>query len=142
MQLHRREWFCNDCSETFPDQILFEKHLEDAHPELCSGGDVSMVARRCERARGSEEPCTLCREVVTAAEIRRHLAHHMRELALVTLSNMHDETKNKTEFQATQAVQDIDQNHRPETAIFKFGTGAIRVPVPEGGSGQSHMHRT
>ena len=115
LQHHRREWFCNDCSQVFLEPALFERHLKECHEVLFMAmeSNVRTVTDRCERAKSSEEPCTLCGEDIIAANVRKHLAHHLQELALFTLPHLHNEIQGGTGsavVQVSQAARDIDKN--------------------------------
>lgn len=87
VEVHRREWFCNACTQPFPTKALFEAHLRKYHFDLFTEAQLSAVTDRCERAIDpeSEQTCPLCQEKYLRSRLQSHLAHHMQQLALFTL---------------------------------------------------------
>ena len=85
VQLHRREWYCDVCSESFSEKAPFQEHIREKHSELGMGGNFEAVINRCERAVVSGIVCPLCGIDLTFQTLEKHLGLHLQEIALFAL---------------------------------------------------------
>ncbi|KAF8424838.1 hypothetical protein EV426DRAFT_597392, partial [Tirmania nivea] len=108
VQVHRREWYCNACSEAMPTRALFKEHVEQTHPEAQS--NIKAVAGQCERTKTSDEACPLCGCTLTSSGVQKHLGGHFQEIALFTLpyftNNGEDEGKSEREHSSEETTND------------------------------------
>ena len=84
VQLHRREWYCDVCSESFSQQTPFHHHLEARHPDIPKA-HFDAVISRCERAILSGIQCPLCGIKLNFQTLEKHLGLHLQEIALFAL---------------------------------------------------------
>lgn len=82
VQLHRRGWYCEACSKTFPQKTLFQEHIEAMHSERVTKGHFEAIISRCERA---DIACPLCGIKFTLKTLEKHLGLHLQEIALFAL---------------------------------------------------------
>lgn len=88
VQLHRREWYCDACSESFFCKTLFHEHIKVRHFELVAKGYVEAVLSRCERAIVTDVLCPLCGIKSTLQTLEKHLGLHLQEVALFALPHL------------------------------------------------------
>ena len=93
-QIHRRQWFCQACHLTFGDEGAFVKHQKAHHADTFADGQLSALNNLFSRPADRDvlDTCPLCSK--PGQLIRRHLAYHMRELAIHVLpsGSMRDES--------------------------------------------------
>lgn len=92
VEVHRREWFCNTCQQLFPTKTRFADHLAQSHQDIFTEAQIVVAVDICGRAIDSEQLCVLCGEKFLPARLRRHLAHHMQQLALFSLPQSMDDS--------------------------------------------------
>ena len=87
VQFHRREWYCDVCSESFLQKTSFQDHIRAEHSELVTEGDFGFTAviSRCERAIVNGIVCPLCGTELTFQALEKHLGLHLQEIALFAL---------------------------------------------------------
>ena len=85
VQLHRREWYCDVCLESFSQKTPFQEHIQAEHSELVTEGSFEAVISRCERAIVSGIVCPLCGIDLTFQTLEKHLGLHLQEIALFAL---------------------------------------------------------
>ena len=84
-QIHRRQWFCQTCLLTFGDEVAFVKHQRAHHADTFADWQLPALNNLFSRPADRDvlDTCPLCSK--PGQLIRRHLAYHMRELALHVL---------------------------------------------------------
>ncbi|KAI5791092.1 hypothetical protein EDC01DRAFT_616360, partial [Geopyxis carbonaria] len=90
LAMHRREWFCNKCQESFPSSIKFQKHLGAKHSKVLEKSDYQTFTKSCERAIPVDSlcPCVFCESKFPLLRLRSHLARHLQQIALFALPNL------------------------------------------------------
>jgi len=85
------EWVCiQGCGDVFSDETLFHSHLCEKHG-LEATTELREVSNRCYRqkapASGKKIICPLCMDEIpeTRRSLRRHIGHHLEEIALAAL---------------------------------------------------------
>lgn len=89
--IHRREWFCNACKQSYPQATMFKRHLETKHQESFSSSKLQLdvVVRRGERAIEPGQSCPLCEEKnLSPRTFEKHVGRHMQQIALFVLPGL------------------------------------------------------
>ncbi|KAF8244014.1 hypothetical protein K440DRAFT_610832 [Wilcoxina mikolae CBS 423.85] len=100
-ELHRREWFCNGCRESYSSASSFRQHLQNKHQDLVEPSQLETTVNRCERVMESEQPCPLCPlkeegfPTFLPGRLQRHLGNHMQQLALFVTKPFQDEDNDR-----------------------------------------------
>ncbi|KAF8249169.1 hypothetical protein K440DRAFT_660426 [Wilcoxina mikolae CBS 423.85] len=113
VQFHRREWYCDDCKESFHFKGDFKDHLKTDHGNLFSESELTAAINRCERASFDDQPCPICQSLqkYSPTHLRSHLARHMQQLALFTLPSLCGETADEVESNGAQPSADIEDEN-------------------------------
>ena len=85
VQLHQREWYCDACSEGFPQETSFQEHIQMKHSELVTKEHFEAVISRSERSNVRNVVCPLCGIDLTFQTLEKHLGLHLQEVALFAL---------------------------------------------------------
>jgi len=107
IQVHRKEWCCNvDSHPPFATMEEFAQHMQSGHSGAFSGTQMTDIMAMCEHPlQSATVACPLCADdnntpgdheavgsrliktprLVSPNELRRHLAHHLEQLALFAL---------------------------------------------------------
>jgi uncharacterized C2H2 Zn-finger protein len=112
-EMHRREWYCNKCSEAFPSSANFRQHLETRHRHEKAQLDV-MVDRGV-RSIERDQKCVLCQEEHKPKQLRNHLGRHMEQIALFVLSGADDQDEEGGDEPDSDEDDDAETN-LPSTA--------------------------
>ncbi|KAF4968624.1 hypothetical protein FSARC_3999 [Fusarium sarcochroum] len=97
MRQHALQWRCPAKShrgQTFLTQQDFKKHLEQDHKKKYTEAELSLVINRSRQSTGPLfTSCPLCGQEVQQAggKIEKHIAGHLRSLALKSLPPVYDE---------------------------------------------------
>jgi hypothetical protein len=111
LQNHRREWVCVSCLNSYTEKVKFAAHVQSEHGSVVSGSQLEALILQSEEPvdKIPASGCPLCDEwesnllrskqdskmllnneevfepCGTLSQFRRHLGHHMEQLALFTL---------------------------------------------------------
>ncbi|KAF8539019.1 hypothetical protein BDD12DRAFT_116666 [Trichophaea hybrida] len=100
-ELHRREWYCNACSEPYSSASSFRQHLQNKHQDPVKPSQLETTVKRCERGAESKQPCPVCPRndkgspTFLPGRLQRHLGSHMQQLALFVTKSFQDEDNNR-----------------------------------------------
>ena len=104
--VHRNQWVCSRCSDPFASSDSLERHINQHHSESISGRQISMIVEQSKRPIESIQPngCPFCGGswaktgpsdtaseevlVVDIDQFRRHLGHHLQQVALFSLPRL------------------------------------------------------
>ncbi|KAI1073614.1 hypothetical protein F5B20DRAFT_566434 [Whalleya microplaca] len=102
MQVHRRQWNCKYCRQTFFSQSLMTQHLEAIHRGIWEYDKLPRILELCESSMDDSEVqhCPLCPIELAVDELMTHLAKHMEELALLALPSRCEETESNSTDEA------------------------------------------
>ena len=135
VQFHRREWYCDDCEESFCAQGDFKDHLKTDHENLFSNSKFTAAINRCEKASFDDQPCPICQglQKYSYTRLRSHLARHMQQLALFTLPSLIGETTKEVESNGTQPSEGMEDNSVDLSEYFNLSFDSNPYPSSEGG---------
>ncbi|KAB8252371.1 WD40-repeat-containing domain protein [Aspergillus flavus] len=104
---HRNRWFCAQCSKCFSSSQHLEKHIRGSHQEHIPDRQVPMIVSQSKQqidsisptecpfcddpwAEGDESGSTVFEEVlvVDLDSFRRHVGHHLQQIALFSLPRL------------------------------------------------------
>ena len=111
MQMHRRQWVCRSCDESFRSRHLIEIHMREIHPRDFTEKQLPVLLDLCERSVDSNEltDCPLCETLVSlrgAEDLQGHLGWHLEQLALFLLTaNDSEETSLSPEVDSNRAMR-------------------------------------
>lgn len=102
VHVHRRLWSCYACQERFSSKPIFVEHVKLRHPESFADHQLQALVDMCTSPvdQNIKDQCPLC--LKEDQHIRRHMARHMRSLALFVLPRMDN---NKCEDTDSNGVQ-------------------------------------
>ncbi|KAM0555885.1 hypothetical protein ACHAPJ_006287 [Fusarium lateritium] len=109
MRKHALQWRCPAKShrgQTFMTQQNFQNHLEQDHKKKYSDSELSLVISRSRQSTGPLfTSCPLCGEEVQQAggKLEKHIAGHLRSLALKSLPPIYSEEDDEDEENATRS---------------------------------------
>lgn len=112
-QIHRRQWTCRDCDETFKSKTSIENHMRGQHLGTFTEKQLPVLLNLCERAVEPTEPteCPLCEKILPLAssrggyDLQSHLAWHLEQIALFVISRSDaDETSDAGEAHSNKAA--------------------------------------
>ncbi|MCJ1369865.1 hypothetical protein MMC20_001077 [Loxospora ochrophaea] len=111
--VHRNQWVCSECFTNFRSPDDLKSHISQGHPAIASDWQLSAILDQSKRSVSSIQPteCPFCdgnwAEVDTSLEpseeilvvdldqFRRHLGHHLQQVALFSLPRLlqgHDQS--------------------------------------------------
>ena len=106
--LHRMQWICEACKQSFTSKGDFVKHVQRHHSDSFSEQQLPALLDMCSRPADDKVvgKCSFCFK--EGQPLRRHMAHHMNALALFTLPGRDDneggdDESNKGEAGATES---------------------------------------
>ena len=106
--LHRMQWICEACKQSFTSKGDFVKHVQRHHSDSFSEQQLPALLDMCSRPADDKVvgKCSFCFK--EGQPLRRHMAHHMNALALFTLPGRDDNEgadneSNKGEAGATES---------------------------------------
>ncbi|KAK2877137.1 hypothetical protein FQN49_001381 [Arthroderma sp. PD_2] len=95
LQIHRREFSCNQCHKVKSSRQDMSRHLREDHSESISPTHLEIIldlsSRQVDVSDSKKDPCLICGEEFSLHNLQKHLSHHMEDLALFVLSNTHEE---------------------------------------------------
>jgi len=104
--VHRNQWVCSRCSDPFASSDSLERHINQHHSESISGRQIRTIIEQSKRPIESIQPseCPFCDSswakadqsdtttegvlVVDLDQFRRHLGHHLQQVALFSLPRL------------------------------------------------------
>lgn len=104
--MHRNSWICPKCSGVFESSEALGQHLDERHSLEISSSQMTMVIEQSRRPMDFIQPseCPFCDDewasaelnatsaeevlVVDLDEFRRHLGHHLQQVALFSLPRL------------------------------------------------------
>lgn len=107
--MHRNSWVCPRCSGLFESTEALGQHIDECHSQEISNNQITTVieqSRRpiefiqpsecpfCDDEWASAEPSAISTEetlVVDLDEFRRHLGHHLQQVALFSLPRLNQD---------------------------------------------------
>jgi len=129
MQMHRRQWTCRDCHDTFFSREDMRAHLGSKHSSVGSSqmSDASRDALLVLHEQAMDEwlpaSCPLCRRKSDLKSMLAHLGGHMEQLSLFALprsvvdmeDEVGDEEENKPDgVSQTSMMSDIEEPMLPD----------------------------
>ncbi|KAK2759476.1 hypothetical protein FQN54_002954 [Arachnomyces sp. PD_36] len=105
LEVHRSQWVCPRCPDTFESPEYLEAHIDLRHGGIYSHNQLPMITDQSKRPVSSIEPgeCPFCDDpwaggdptktsdevlVVSTEQFRKHLGHHMQQVALFSLPRL------------------------------------------------------
>ncbi|KAK3360710.1 hypothetical protein B0T25DRAFT_602509 [Lasiosphaeria hispida] len=88
LQVHRRQFICVDCDNTFPDRPSMGQHLKTVHYSgPMQQAQLPMLVDLCECQADDthQDACIVCGKELALSELQLHLAAHMEDIALFAL---------------------------------------------------------
>jgi len=85
MQMHRRQWKCRPCKDSFKTKEAMASHLRSSHPEWEERQLPAVLEVSEAPLDGSQQSCPLCQLPFSLSVLLRHVAGHMEQLALFVL---------------------------------------------------------
>lgn len=90
----RKVWYCQPCSDEFDQRELFEMHLIKKHKTATS--HLSTMVSLCQKFSENtimDQACPFCGlSKMTSQVLKDHVADHMEQLALMTISSVKNHT--------------------------------------------------
>ncbi|KAI0010163.1 hypothetical protein F4779DRAFT_579009 [Xylariaceae sp. FL0662B] len=87
VQLHRRQWKCQECSRSFFDKKEMAAHLRQVHSPSGTERQLLLLLEMSERPMDEAqiELCPFCLATMSLKRLLVHIAEHMEQLALFSL---------------------------------------------------------
>lgn len=134
-QIHRRQWVCQACLLTFGDEVAFVEHQRAHHADTFADWQLPALNDLFSRPADRDvlDTCPLCSK--PGQLIRRHLAYHMRELALHVLPSgiMRGESDiEHNSARTTSIIPPLIDNprdtklHTPSRHLLRLETAPVR----------------
>ena len=138
VQFHRREWYCDDCKESFRTKGDSKDHLKTDHENLLSESELTAATNRCEKASFDDQPCPICQgtQKYSHTRLRSHLARHMQQLALFTLPSLSGGTADEVKSNGAD-MEGGDSVGLSEHSNLSFDSNPY--PSSEGGQPQPNI---
>ncbi|KAM0317312.1 hypothetical protein ACHAPQ_011049, partial [Fusarium lateritium] len=140
MKQHAMRWSCPAKShrdQPFLSQQEFQRHLEKDHSKKYSEAELSLVVTRSRRSAGPLfTSCPLCGQEAKefTENIEKHIAGHLRSLALKSLPPSYDEkddedneSSDKTSDGAVSNRSTVSDLINDETSTFQAGIEAAQT---------------
>ena len=91
-QVHRMQWNCQDCRESFTSKMGFLEHRKRHHPDASVNQQLPVLLEMCSQPADDKMlgKCTLCFN--ENQPLLKHMAHHMVSLALFALPRRDDDS--------------------------------------------------
>jgi hypothetical protein len=88
MQMHRREWVCEEHGTTFPTQDLFVEHVKESHWSVQTQKQIAALAEISERSMKNDTivECPFCPDERRLMILHTHIAEHLESISLFVLS--------------------------------------------------------
>ncbi|KAJ3578723.1 hypothetical protein NPX13_g1842 [Xylaria arbuscula] len=124
MQLHRRQWICQQCACGYASKSEITNHIRRNHQFNITDRELAILLDMSERPNdeGNHDRCPFCHATMSTRKLLDHIAGHMEELALFSLPRnlVDEETEDgppRVDFQS-QIQGDLPplQTPEPETA--------------------------
>ncbi|MBE3049597.1 hypothetical protein IMZ48_45305, partial [Candidatus Bathyarchaeota archaeon] len=111
LQVHRREYVCNECDQRCPTRQEASAHLVEHYGETKLPGQLRVILDLSERqvdiSLEQKEPCLVCGEELSLLALQSHLAGHMEDISLFVLPNT-EEDEETGDSNASVQVAKID----------------------------------
>ncbi|KAH7310916.1 hypothetical protein B0I35DRAFT_439884 [Stachybotrys elegans] len=112
LQNHWKVWRCPaSCEALWSSESGLKQHLQKAHPDIGSSGDLHAIIERCERRRRLDEKtdCQLCGETLDSIkQYQRHVGKHQVDLALFALPKIGDDGDSDHDDMADDNEDEVD----------------------------------
>ena len=94
MQMHRRQWKCEECEVSFSTKTWMERHLNKAHSVSATENQLQLLVDLSERQadEAQVETCPFCSDTMSLQCLFVHMADHMEQLAWLSLTRSARET--------------------------------------------------
>ncbi|OCL13569.1 hypothetical protein AOQ84DRAFT_429336 [Glonium stellatum] len=124
--LHRSRWVCSQCSGSFGSSDELKEHISQRHRSVISGRQISAIVEQSKRSIDSIQPseCPFCDDpwakddqktttgeevlVVKLDQFRRHVGHHLQQIALFALPRSTEGNENSLGSKVVGGVLDQD----------------------------------
>ncbi|KAI9368519.1 WD40-repeat-containing domain protein [Aspergillus egyptiacus] len=130
--VHRNQWLCVLCSKVYPSSQHLEIHIKGSHQEHISDRQIPVIVSQSKQPIDSIPPtdCPFCDEpwaegdesdsrafeevvVVDVDSFRRHLGHHLQEVAFFSLPRLtHDQDAGSEKAVVLQDRENMSQGYR------------------------------
>jgi PX domain/SH3 domain len=110
LKFHRREWRCKDCRDVFGDKDEFSSHFSKIHKVgFHNKSEANALAALSERPT-QDRKCPLCGEDNhdSMDSLLRHIAQHLRQLAISSLPPVYDDSEESESEFASLASQNAN----------------------------------
>ncbi|KAI5816702.1 hypothetical protein BZA77DRAFT_311673 [Pyronema omphalodes] len=141
---HRREWFCNKCTEAFTSADNFRVHLKSNHAEIISHDQdpdqqLDIYIDRAERPIQSEQPCPLCDKKLNPRQLQSHLGRHMQQISLFSLPGVSEENGyTKSESNSDQDTTEDESSSEDSDSALNQNKKRAKFPQIANVFGQIH----
>ena len=144
MQLHRRQWICQQCSCHYISKSRIAEHIRRNHQANITDRELAVLLDISERPsdEASYDRCPFCHGTMSIMKLLDHMARHMEELALFSLPGniveediKEEDVEEKDVKEKNIEEKDIEEESRVSPEKQLQG-GLPNVAISHGSSGE------